>query len=735
MTEMGEPPRVCRFGAYEFETRTGELRKHGGRLKLQEQPRLVLMLLLEQPGETVTRDQIQKRLWPEGTFVDFDNAINSAVRKLREVLNDTAENPRFIETVARRGYRFVAPVATTEVEAVPAPKLAMGSALPVSPAATSPVVQAGPHRKWQWLAITAVLALAAVLLSIQRHTTSATGIVNLQVVPLTSNPGLELHPSFSADGSRIAYSWNGMNGGPFAIYTKLIGAGDPVRITHDLARDFSPAWSPDGRWVAALRDLGQQSAVILIPSSGGQARELTRVTKGREQTSCIEGGGPHMCGFIYWGSLLSWSPDGRYLFTSAYTGPDSPHAIVRISSDTGAQTVITSPLPGTGGDYGAILSPDGRSLAFVRMVGAKTADVYVLPLSSATLAEGSARRVTTDGADIESLAWIGDGRELVFSSTRSGRRELWSVDAAGSAQPRRIAGVGENGMDLAISRDGKRLAYTRGVYIGSLWKVPIAEGKAGKPVRVTASTARDKFSHISADGKRIAFQSARSGVDEIWLCDADGENLFQLTNFGKGMSGSPRWSPDGRSVAFDSNVEGNWDIWVIDVAGGKPRRVTTHALSDAIPNWSRDGRWIYFSSTRTGRAEIWKIHPDGSSEIQVTRAGGAIAVESVDGKTLYFKTRGDQSDLWKMPVDGGPAILILHAVTGRIFTVTSRGIYYAAAEPSIQLQFLDFEKGSSQSIGRLSPFAHADVSPDERWVLSPVPASPDSNIMLVENYR
>jgi Tol biopolymer transport system component/DNA-binding winged helix-turn-helix (wHTH) protein len=730
---MEGPPRVCRFGAYELEMRSGELRKHGLRLKLQEQPRQILMLLLEQRGDAVTRDQIQKRLWPEGTFVDFDNAINSAVRKLREVLNDTAENPRFIETVARRGYRFVAPVET-RVEADPGPELANGASVP-GPLALSPVVMAGAHRKWQWLAAVAVIALIAVVLSIQRHTAGATGIVNLQVVPLTANPGLELQPSFSADGSRIAYSWNGMEGGPFAIYTKLIGAGDPVRITRDDARDFSPAWSPDGRWVAALRDLGQQNAVLLIPSSGGQPRELTRVNKFRGQNpDCIQSG-PHICGFNYWGSLLSWSPDGRYLFTSAYPGPNSPRAIIRISSETGAQTVITSPLAGTDGDYGATPSPDGRSLAFARIVGAKTGDVYVLPLSSAALADGAARRVTTDGADVESLAWIADGRELVFSSNRSGRRELWSVDAAGSAPPRRVAGVGENGMDLAVSRDGKRLAYTRGGYTGSLWKIPIAGLKAGRPVRVTASTARDKYSHISPDGKRIAFQSARSGVDEIWLCDADGGHAFQLTNLGKGMSGSPRWSPDGRSIAFDSNVEGNWDIYVINVAGGKPRRLTTHPLVDAVPNWSRDGQWIYFSSTRTGRSEIWRIRPDGSSEVQVTKDGGAIAVESVDGKFLYYKTRAGQSELWKMPVEGGPATMILLAVSGRIFTVTPHGIYYATADSSIQLQFLDFEKGTSQTIARLSPFAHADVSPDERWVLSPVPGNPDANVMLVENFQ
>src|SRR5437763_7522227 len=111
-----------RFGAFELDTRSGDLRKLGIRIKLQEQPREILLLLLDNAGEVVTREQIQKHLWPDTTFVDFDNAINSAVRKLRDALGDTAEDTRFIETVARRGYRFIAPVSTkTESAHEPAP--------------------------------------------------------------------------------------------------------------------------------------------------------------------------------------------------------------------------------------------------------------------------------------------------------------------------------------------------------------------------------------------------------------------------------------------------------------------------------------------------------------------------------------------------------------------------------------------------------------------------------------
>src|SRR3954468_18501343 len=102
--------QTWRFGTFEFDSRTGELRKQGIRIRLQEQPRQILTLLLEHRGELVTREQVQRRLWPDDTFVNFENAINTAVRKLREALADNADNPRFVGTVARQGYRFLAPI-------------------------------------------------------------------------------------------------------------------------------------------------------------------------------------------------------------------------------------------------------------------------------------------------------------------------------------------------------------------------------------------------------------------------------------------------------------------------------------------------------------------------------------------------------------------------------------------------------------------------------------------------
>ncbi len=415
----------------------------------------------------------------------------------------------------------------------------------------------------------------------------------LRVTPLTANTGIELHPSFSPDGTRVAYSSSADNGRHFGVYVKLIGPGDPVPVTKGVDRDFSPAWSPDGRWIAVLRDMGHEGAVLLIPASGGQSRELTRVIKtrsGDENCGMITA----ICGVPFRGSLLAWSVDGKFLFTSGRTTPELPMTIMRISVDTGEQQSVTSPSRDLAGDVGPAMSPDGRSLAFVRLKGSGIGDIYMASLSGEPPAAGHASQVTTEEADLSTPAWTPDGRELIFSSNRTGWRELWRVKAAPSPQPVRLAGVGENASDVAISPLGRHLVYGRVADNGTLWKIPINAGKGGKPVLVTATTARLTYPDYSPDGKRLAFQSARSGVNELWLCDADGSNSAQLTSFGSGASGMPRWSPDGHTIAFDRNLSGNWDVYTIRSDGGRPVRLTTDRANDVNPNWSRDGRWIYF---------------------------------------------------------------------------------------------------------------------------------------------
>jgi DNA-binding winged helix-turn-helix (wHTH) protein len=287
------------FGAFELDRRTGELRKYGVNLKLQDQPLQILLLLLERPGEVVTREEIQKRLWPDHTYVDFDNAINSAIRKLRDALGDSPNTPRFIETLARRGYRFIYPVSPTHgsVER-DLPRVSAGL----------PTV-AKERRSWRTVAaVVAVFGLAGIGVRFWiANSRSGRTEPPTAPVPLTTYPGIQLFPSFSPDGTRVAFSEDEPGKRPSNIYVKMVGPGDPVRLTKNPNGDFAPAWSLDGRSIAFLRAVDYvHASIIVMPALGGQERELARI---RFDAGTFLG---------HWSwtvppPFLAWSADGKWL--------------------------------------------------------------------------------------------------------------------------------------------------------------------------------------------------------------------------------------------------------------------------------------------------------------------------------------------------------------------------------------------------------------------------------------
>jgi dipeptidyl aminopeptidase/acylaminoacyl peptidase len=198
-------------------------------------------------------------------------------------------------------------------------------------------------------------------------------------------------------------------------------------------------------------------------------------------------------------------------------------------------------------------------------------------------------------------------------------------------------------------------------------------------MKVLSTTARDELPQISLDGRRIVFDSTRSGSREIWVCDSDGSNLLQLTKLGRPLTGTPRWSPDGRYIAFDTRLAEQSDIYVIAANGGVPRRLTEDPADDDIPCWSRDGLWIYFSSNRSGEFQVWKQRAEGGDAVQVTRQGGVQPFEATDGKFLYYWKFGIRG-LWRVPVQGGEEAVVLDRLVGGMWAVTDKGIYFAEIE-------------------------------------------------------
>ena len=281
------------------------------------------------------------------------------------------------------------------------------------------------------------------------------------------------------------------------------------------------------------------------------------------------------------------------------------------------------------------------------------------------------------------------------------------------------------------------------ISISGGWRCQNRRAAAFRRLKLISSTQYDGAPQFSPDGRKIAFQSERSGRSDIWVCDSDGANARQLTSLGGPIVGTPRWSADGRHIAFDARTEGHSDIYVVDAEGGLPRRLTTETSNDVVPSWSRDGRFVYFASNRTGtRPEVWKAPASGGAARQVTTQGGFAAFESSDGKYLYY-AKFDAAGVWRIPTEGGEESLVLDRPKPRewgYWAVADRGIYFINSEskPLATIEFFSFATTRVTRIATIekepiNTASNLAISPDGRWILYTQLDQSDSDIMLVEN--
>jgi Tol biopolymer transport system component len=604
------------------------------------------------------------------------------------------------------------------------------------------VPQRRHHGRLAWTIALPALVVVAGALWFVRSTVKAPEPA-LTAVPLTTYPGFQGEPDFSPDGNQVVFAWDGEKRDNRDIYVKLIGTGGPpLRLTTDPADDYSPRWSPDGRFIAFLRDLARhKSAVLLIPALGGPERKIAEVS-----------GEPF--------ANLGWSPDGNSLVISDRDSAKEPFALFLLSIETGEKQKLTSPPAQLMGDFSPAFSPDGRTLAFSRYIDlGGLSNLYLLALSDGLRPTGEAKRIALENHGPTRPAWTADGRDIVFSDYRGGS-SLWRIAIPGfigrAAKPERLASLNENVRGAAISRRGQRLAYTHFLFHSSIWRMaaPLLDGSPGaraikslKPVNSAASfissTRDDSAPQYSPDGTKIAFMSARSGNEEIWVCDTDGSKPVQLTSFSGPRVTNPRWSPDGGRIAFDSNAEEEFDIWVIGANGGRAQRMTTHPANDGNPSWSRDRRWIYFDSARTGEQQVWKIPANGGEAIQVTQDGGVAPLESPDGKFLYYAKSLSNTELWRSPVGGGQATKVLERLSNFInLVIVDEGIFFVPERGTTSASSIQF---LSLTTNKVWPVATIDkppdvglglaVSPDGRWILYSQADQASSELMLVENFR
>ena len=531
------------------------------------------------------------------------------------------------------------------------------------------VSRPNPHRRLRWVlsvAAAVVMAMVGVWLVRSKKEVPETQLI---AVPLTSYPGNESWPSFSPDGTQVAFAWDGEKQNNWDIYVKQIGVEPPYRLTNDPAGDYSPAWSPDGRFIAFLREVSTgKTAIMLTPQRGGSERILVE----------IDGAVRH----LGYGPFLSWTPDSTWLVAPTPRTGQRGWALRLFSTETGEQHPLTTPPSEEIGDTAPAVSPDGRTLVFARV----SPDYYNVTLWLLRLGEGykpldGEEKVQTGHMTNTSAAWLPDGREFVFSFGAGTDIGLSRIAASNGALPRRISLDASGASEPAISRVGNRLAFSSVKFDPNIWRIDLKGPgqKPGLPSRFIASTQQELYPAYSPDNRRIAFMSQRSGTDEIWICDSDGSKAAQLTSLGGAAIYGPNWSPDSRTIVFTAAQKGmKEDIYSISANGGTPRRLTSHPAEDKWPYWSHDGNWIYFSSTRSGREEIWKMPSNAGEAVQITRNSGDMPQESPDGKFLYYmKGWPEDVTVWRVSVDGGQEVKVLDSVHSEgQWAVAKGGIYY-----------------------------------------------------------
>jgi Tol biopolymer transport system component/DNA-binding winged helix-turn-helix (wHTH) protein len=698
----GEPPtrqNITRFGEFELDLSRHTLSRRGTRLKLQKQPCQILALLIQRAPKVVSRDEIRQQVWGNEAYIDVERSIYFCIRHIRGVLLDNAATPRFIETLPREGYRFIAALEGI----VPQERSDHSSVPPAKEEITDVAVRPNRHR-WAIVSIAfaAMLAVAAAAFWILGRDVQ---VRVSGISPVTSYPGDEREPSLSPDGRQVAFSWDGEDARRH-IYVKLLGEERPLRLTRDPADDSFPAWSPDGKQIAFMRRrTDSESDIILIPSIGGPERILRRVQIGE----LVSGSG----------RMMSWSADGKWLCFTSELGPSSRHALFLLFLDSGSVRPFFARPANSGGDSSPAFSPDRHWLAFARYSNPFNSKIFVQRVTARLEPVGEPQFIPNTSGNSTTPVWLSDSKRILFLDGDGTRIMLAQI--GGAAKLAYIASARLSG--LTLDGLGLHLIASRHLNDDDIWSLPVnglrAAGEAKRFVYSTASEAQPQF---SPDGRLLAFKSNRSGAAEIWLADSDGRNPRQLTHIGAYIAGFPHWSPDSSFLVFHARLPDEAQVYTIRVQDGVTRQITHERPSFTMPLFSLDGKVIYMTETL----------PEGPVVSQVSAAGGiprplwsGCCAEEAPGRGLLLYGKLEQPGIYARSLSGdavrNPELRLVkdYVPPEAAFEAVDDGIYYVGCTPTGQpraFRFYSFASGQSVDIAPTPPNYRANlaVTPDRR---------------------
>ena len=704
---------VIHFGVFEADLRAGELRRNGLKVKLQEQPFQILAMLLKRPGEIVTREEVRARLWSTDTFVDFDHGLNSAIRRLRDALGDSAENPDFVETVARRGYRFIAPVD------------GCSASIRIEFAAASDRSKSSFSRHWIATALFSSIVMGVLVWAAWRYPSRRTEVIEHKLTANSSDNGVN-SAAISPDGKYLAYADN------TGIYLKLIRTGETHAVP--LSPNFSARvddWFPDGSHLLVSRaEQPLRTSLWSVSPFGGSPRQLADDAS----RGSLSPDGTHIafCRVHLTGDF--WL--GREVWVMRSDGTDP----VKIAADRGSR--VGTPT----------WSPDGKRIAYVR-----TKWAYNAPKRSVEVNEwqnASAETLFSDSRLGPALHWLPDGR-LTYAlgtqqSSSRGDSSVWMVSLSQTGKisepPKRITQGNGSITQITGSADGRVLIFLRENWSPSTYIAMLAADGTQLLAhrRLTLEESVSIPSSWTPDSKAVLFNSDRNGTPEIFKQATDQPLAESLATSAEQLS-QPTVTPDGSEILYistpKSGPETPSSIFAIPIGGGTPRLVLKDVAIFTVQcarlpsticlySISKGDTWETFrfdvrSGKRTDPPQIdppcnWSLSPDGSQravvacrpnqgkiQLRATSTGKArdLVVKgwnelmgidwSADGRSLLisWQNQASGSALLKVTLDGRASVL-LHS---------SNEIWQAI--PSPDGQFLAIaEAGGTKNVWQIENF-------------------------------
>jgi len=593
-------PQVVRFGEFVLYLRSGELAQNGTRVLLPDQLFRVLALLVRQPGALVTREELRHELWRDDTFVDFEHGLNAAIKRLREALGDSAASPRFIETLPRRGYRFIATVE--EETASDGASTTVAASPPAKPVAT----KRDPRKRVpsRTARLAAIVGLIVACLAFWRWFLPAVASdPNPRFTRLTSTEGLNTDPAISPDGALVAYASDAAGASNFDIWVQATAGGDPQRITTDGVDEVEPSFSPDGsRIVFSRRDKG----LYTVGPLGGEPKQILSEP---------------------WPRTPRFSPDGRWI--AYWTGfpasviaggiPGALGSIAIVSADGSVRREVST---GLASARYPVWAPDGERILFLGEENGneKRFDWYLARIDGSGLVKtGAVPAIHAAGLRAGPpipAAWTGDG--VLFATNEADSSNVWRVPIAPDSG--RLAGAAEpltSGTAVerspSVSASG-RIVFASTVANVDVWRVPVDERTgtaAGALERITDSAASDRLRSVSVDGRTLVFISSRTGRDEVWSKDLKTKIERQVTERG---AIDATLSPNGSSIAF-ARAEGNSArLELVDVRGGPASRPLCGEC-DITADWSPDGQAVLFGRGQPSRLFLYDLGSGRETEL------------------------------------------------------------------------------------------------------------------------